>query len=61
MPIILLTARTASVYEIEGIETGADDYITKPFNIRLLKAKVSNCLQSRSLVKEYYKKLIAAD
>lgn len=61
IPIILLTARTASVYEIEGIETGADDYITKPFNIRLLKAKVSSCLQSRSLVREYYKKLMAAD
>src|SRR5690606_34966424 len=32
IPVILLTARSATVYEIEGIETGADDYITKPFD-----------------------------
>ncbi|MCH5598232.1 hybrid sensor histidine kinase/response regulator transcription factor [Niabella ginsengisoli] len=58
IPVILLTARTASVYEIEGIETGADDYITKPFNFRLLKAKLNNFLTQRENVRQYFKKLI---
>jgi signal transduction histidine kinase/ligand-binding sensor domain-containing protein/DNA-binding response OmpR family regulator len=59
IPILLLTARTASIYEIEGIETGADDYITKPFDIRLLNAKVNNLLQNRVKIKEYYRNVIS--
>jgi signal transduction histidine kinase/ligand-binding sensor domain-containing protein/DNA-binding response OmpR family regulator len=59
IPVLLLTARTASVYEIEGIETGADDYITKPFDIRLLNAKVNNFLQCRVKIKEYYRNIIS--
>lgn len=59
IPVLLLTARTASVYEIEGIRTGADDYITKPFDIRLLNAKVNNFLEGRIKIKEYYKNVIS--
>jgi len=61
IPIILLTARTASLYELEGIHTGADDYISKPFNIQLLRAKINTCLQNRLKVKEYYSKLMASE
>jgi len=61
IPIILLTARTAALYELEGISTGADDYISKPFNIKLLHAKINTCLQNRLKVKEYYSKLMAAE
>ena len=47
IPIILLTARTSSVYEIEGFKTGADDYITKPFNSKIVKARIASLLENR--------------
>jgi len=45
IPVILLTARTAMEYKIEGIETGADDYITKPFSPRELVARLKAVLR----------------
>ncbi len=54
IPVILLTARTATLYELEGIEIGAQDYITKPFNINILKGKITNILISRENFKRYY-------
>jgi signal transduction histidine kinase/DNA-binding response OmpR family regulator/ligand-binding sensor domain-containing protein len=47
VPIILLTARAAEENIIQGWETGADDYITKPFNTKLLLARVRNLIQLR--------------
>ena len=44
LPIILLTAKSQVEDQIEGIEMGADAYIPKPFNPRLLKANVRNLL-----------------
>lgn len=58
IPVLLLTARTASVHEIEGLEMGADDYISKPFNPHVLLAKVTTLLQNRLKIKEYYSKQI---
>lgn len=55
IPIVLLTARTAMEYKIEGVETGADDYITKPFNIKLLRARVKNLLKNREIIKQKFK------
>ena len=40
IPIILLTARTTDVSRIEGLQLGADDYLTKPFNIEGLRLRV---------------------
>ncbi len=40
MPIIMLTARTEEINEVLGLEVGADDYITKPFSIRQVLARV---------------------
>jgi DNA-binding response OmpR family regulator len=48
IPVILLTARTNLIFKKEGFEIGADDYITKPFNETLLRARVYNLLKSRS-------------
>lgn len=45
IPVILLTARTSFGYHLESLETGADDYITKPFNSKLLLLKVRNLIQ----------------
>lgn len=47
IPIILLTARALNKHQIEGYESGADAYITKPFQADLLLARISNLLKSR--------------
>ncbi|MGV3765060.1 MAG: hybrid sensor histidine kinase/response regulator transcription factor [Chitinophagaceae bacterium] len=56
IPVILLTARTPLIFKIEGFETGADDYITKPFSVALLQIRVNNLLQSRKQLRERYSK-----
>ncbi|MBO9151753.1 two-component regulator propeller domain-containing protein [Chitinophaga sp. GCM10012297] len=56
IPVILLTARSPVIFQMEGLETGADDYITKPFNIGLLQLRAGNLLQSRALLRERYSK-----
>tara|TARA_B100000809_G_scaffold193813_1_gene192886 strand:+ start:40090 stop:44097 length:4008 start_codon:yes stop_codon:yes gene_type:complete len=53
IPIILLTARTATVFEIEGLKTGADDYITKPFNSKVIKARISSLLENREKLRAH--------
>jgi signal transduction histidine kinase/ligand-binding sensor domain-containing protein/AraC-like DNA-binding protein len=58
IPIILLTARTPVIYKIEGFETGADDYITKPFHISIVEARVWNLLEQRQQLRERYRKEI---
>lgn len=45
IPVILLTARIAEEYQIEGLELGADDYLTKPFNFNLLKLRIRKFLE----------------
>lgn len=54
IPVILLTARTSLAYEMEGLKTGADDYITKPFNPGIIKTRISNILENRAKLREYY-------
>jgi DNA-binding response OmpR family regulator len=51
IPVILLTARALSKHQIEGYESGADAYITKPFAADLLLARISNLLKNRVLLK----------
>lgn len=52
MPIIMLTARTEEVDKIVGLEVGADDYLTKPFSMRELLARVKALLRRVRLVRE---------
>jgi signal transduction histidine kinase/ligand-binding sensor domain-containing protein/AraC-like DNA-binding protein len=47
IPVILLTAKTGAESQIQGLESGADDYITKPFNPEILKLKIRNILDNR--------------
>jgi len=54
VPIILLTAKAGEENEIEGITTGADDYITKPFNEELLKLRVEKLIESRKKLQHRY-------
>lgn len=52
IPVVLLTARSTEKYELEGLNTGADDYISKPFNMLLFKARIRNIIDSRQKIKE---------
>ena len=45
VPVIMLTAKGDDMDKILGLEYGADDYITKPFNIQILLAKISSLLR----------------
>jgi signal transduction histidine kinase/DNA-binding response OmpR family regulator/ligand-binding sensor domain-containing protein len=58
IPVILLTARTAFIYKFEGLETGADDYITKPFSPEELKLRVRNILQARARMREKFARVL---
>ena len=53
IPIILLTARTSTVFEIEGLKTGANDYITKPFNANIIRARIASLLQNREKLRAH--------
>ncbi|WP_304518070.1 response regulator, partial [Cecembia rubra] len=55
IPVILLTAKNAQQYKLEGFEYGADDYISKPFNVKELKAKVKSILFNRKLIQEKFR------
>ncbi|MDJ1495252.1 two-component regulator propeller domain-containing protein [Cytophagaceae bacterium DM2B3-1] len=58
IPVILLTARASAVHELEGLETGADDYIIKPFNPNILYAKADAILRNRLKLRTYYQRQI---
>lgn len=55
IPMVLLTAKTAIESMLEGLEYGADDYITKPFSATYLKARVRNILERRKKLQEMYR------
>ncbi len=54
IPIILLTARTSTVFEIEGLKTGADDYVSKPFNAKVIKARIESLLENREKLRAHF-------
>jgi DNA-binding response OmpR family regulator len=58
IPVILLTAMTGQEQQMEGLETGANDYITKPFSIEVLNAKIKNLLHLKSTMQSTYSKQI---
>lgn len=49
-PIILLTARSAEEQKLEGFESGADDYISKPFNFEILVSRIRNLIHLREKI-----------
>lgn len=57
IPVVLLTARTAIEYNMEGLRLGADDYITKPFNINILISRCNNLVNNRIMLQERFSKL----
>jgi len=58
IPVILLTALTGKDDEIKGLETGANDYLTKPFNFEILLYKIKNLLKQQVTLKKTYQKQV---
>ncbi|WP_055395195.1 two-component regulator propeller domain-containing protein [Flagellimonas eckloniae] len=54
IPIILLTASIDKQNELKGLKAGADDYVTKPFKIKILEKRVSNLVKSRKMLRQRY-------
>jgi signal transduction histidine kinase/ligand-binding sensor domain-containing protein/DNA-binding response OmpR family regulator len=55
IPIVLLTARSAENYELEGLKNGADDYVTKPFSLPILKARIKNMIEVRQKLRDQFR------
>jgi DNA-binding response OmpR family regulator/nitrogen-specific signal transduction histidine kinase len=54
IPVILLTASTSAEVRLKGVEGGADDYITKPFDKEILVARVASLLKARTVLQHYF-------
>ena len=50
VPVLMLTSRSSNESKVEGLDAGADDYVTKPFNLEILLSRVRNLIQSLSLI-----------
>jgi DNA-binding response OmpR family regulator/anti-sigma regulatory factor (Ser/Thr protein kinase) len=61
IPVILLTAKTDIESQISGLKSGADDYITKPFNSQILIEKINNLILSRERLWERFNKQVVFD
>ena len=54
VPVVMLTAKVESEDVITGIEAGADDYITKPFDVEILRSKINSLMKKREDMQHYY-------
>lgn len=54
IPVILLTASSSSEVKLKGIEGGADDYMSKPFDKELFVARIENIIRSRNILQQYF-------
>lgn len=59
IPVIMLTAKSMTVYVEEGFQAGADDYLIKPFKVSTLIIRINNILSGRKKLKEIYGKQLS--
>ncbi|MEZ5042332.1 MAG: tetratricopeptide repeat protein [Saprospiraceae bacterium] len=60
IPLIMLTAKAEQTDKLEGLETGADDYLIKPFDARELKVRLSNLLEQRLRLQTHFRQTLSA-
>lgn len=58
IPVIMLTAKVAVAQQIEGLESGADIYLTKPFSVVVLQTYIANLLKSKEILRQHYSQKI---
>lgn len=58
IPVILLTAKADIASRLEGLKTGADDYMTKPFNALELQTRVKNLILQREKLREHFSRTV---
>ncbi|MHB8206293.1 sensor histidine kinase, partial [Mucilaginibacter sp.] len=58
IPVVLLTALTGESAQLKGLETGATDYMTKPFNFEILLSKIKNILVQQENMRKTYQKQV---
>ncbi|WP_316804484.1 two-component regulator propeller domain-containing protein [Pedobacter nototheniae] len=61
IPVVLLTARSTHLHQINGFESGADAYIMKPFSIKILLLNIHNLLQARETIKKKFEQVVTLD
>jgi signal transduction histidine kinase/DNA-binding response OmpR family regulator len=61
IPIIILTAKGSMEQRIAGVQTGADEYITKPFVFEYLEERIKALIKNRQILKEHYSHDVAID
>lgn len=54
IPVVLLTARAAFIHQVNGLENGADAYITKPFSIHILALQIRNILDAKEAIRKKF-------
>ncbi|RZK98957.1 MAG: response regulator [Pedobacter sp.] len=59
IPVVMLTAMASHIHQVEGLEAGADVYITKPFSIQVLELNIRNLLLAKEVLRaKYHKQLL---
>ncbi|MEL6925254.1 MAG: response regulator, partial [Bacteroidota bacterium] len=58
IPVLLLTARNADNYKLQGLRLGADDYVTKPFSPEELRLRVKNLIHSREEIRSKFLRVV---
>lgn len=61
VPLLLLTSQSSTDNKVAGLDAGADDYVTKPFNLGVLLSRARNLIQSRQLLRAKYSRVLTRE